>query len=111
MQQFPLFSQVILTRNTPQFGFLRGQIATVVEFIEPSGYILEVFDNEENTKNIITVLESDIYLIYPNKLSDSEQEHHEKIVVKGGKKIENFEEFMEDFQKSREDRVMPFRDS
>ena len=43
---------------------------------------------------------------HPNKLSDSEQEHHEKIVVKGGKKIENFEEFMEDFQKSREDRVM-----
>lgn len=56
----------------------------MVEFVEPSGYILEVFDNEENKKNIINVLESDIYLIRPNKLSDSEQEYPEKIVTKGG---------------------------
>ena len=42
----------------------------------------------------------------PNKLSDSEREYHEKIVAKGGKKIENFEEFIEDFQKSRQDREL-----
>ena len=46
----------------------------------------------------------------PNELSESERAYHEKVFAKGGKKIENLEEFMEDFQKSREDRVMPFRD-
>ena len=48
---------------------------------------------------------------HPNELSESERAYHEKVFARGGKKIENFEEFMEDFQKSREDRVMPFRDS
>jgi hypothetical protein len=106
MQQFPLFSEVILTNNLPQFGFLRGQIATVVEFIEPSGYVLEVFDNQGNTKNVIAVLESDIDFLNSSILSDSEREYHEKVVAKGGRTIENFEEFMEDFQKSRQDREL-----
>ena len=41
-----------------------------------------------------------------NKLSDSERAYHEKVFAKGGKKVENFEEFMEDFQKSRQDREL-----
>lgn len=40
MQQFPLFSTVILTKYFPQYQFLKGDVATVVEFIEPNGYIL-----------------------------------------------------------------------
>jgi Domain of unknown function (DUF4926) len=106
MQQFPLFSEVILTKDFPQYQFRKGQIATVVEFIEPSGYVLEVFDNQGDTNNVIAVLESDIYLIEASILSDSEREYHEKVVAKGGKTIENFEEFMEDFQKSRQDREL-----
>ena len=66
MQQFPLYSQVILTKNFPQFGFLKGDVATVVEFIEPSGYILEIFDNQGDTLDILPVLESDISFPKPH---------------------------------------------
>ena len=109
MQQFTLFSTVILTKDFPQYQFVKGQVATVVEFIEPSGYILEVFDNEGGTNNVIAVLESDIYLIEASILSNSEREYHEKVIAKGGKTIKNFEEFMQDFHESRQDRILPFR--
>ncbi len=66
MQQFPLFSQVILTKNFPQFGFLRGDVATIVEYIEPHGYILEVFDNEGDTLDVIPVSESEISFPKPH---------------------------------------------
>lgn len=62
MQQFPLFSTVILTKDFPEYQFMKGDVATVVEFIEPSGYILEVFDNQGNTLDVIPVLASDIAL-------------------------------------------------
>ena len=65
MQQFPLFSTVILTKDFPQYQFMKGDVATVVEFIEPSGYILEVFDNQGDTLDIIPVLASDIALPKP----------------------------------------------
>ena len=39
---------------------MKGDVATVVEFIEPSGYILEVFDNQGDTLDVIPVLASDI---------------------------------------------------
>jgi hypothetical protein len=106
MQQFPLFSTVILTKDFPQYQFMKGDVATVVEFIEPSGYILEVFDDQGDTKNVVTVLESDIDFMKSSILSDSEREYHEKVVAKGGKTIENFEEFMDDFQKSRQDKEL-----
>ena len=106
MQQFPLFSTVILTSDFPQYQFMKGDVATVVEFIEPSGYILEVFDNQGNTRNVVSVLESDIDFLKSSILSNSERQYHEEAVAKGGKTIENFEEFMEDFQKSRQDREL-----
>jgi hypothetical protein len=106
MQQFPLFSTVILTKDFPQYQFMEGDVATVVEFIEPNGYILEVFDNQGNTKNVISVLESDIDFMRSSILNNSEQQYHEKVIAKGGKTIENFEEFMEDFQKSRQDKEL-----
>jgi Domain of unknown function (DUF4926) len=66
MQQFPLFSTVILTKDFPQYQFIKGDVATVVEFIEPSGYILEVFDNQGDTLDVIPVLASDIALPKPH---------------------------------------------
>jgi hypothetical protein len=66
MQQFPLYSQVILTKNFPQSEFLRGDVATVVEFIEPSGYILEIFDNQGDTLDVLPVLETDISFPKPH---------------------------------------------
>lgn len=106
MQKLPLFSTVILTKDFPQYQLMKGHVATVVEFIEPSGYVLEVFDNQGDTKNIVAVLESDIDFMRSSILSNSERQYHEKVIAKGGKTIENFEEFMEDFQKSRQDREL-----
>jgi hypothetical protein len=42
----------------------------------------------------------------PNKLTESERQYHEMVLNKGGKNIENFEEFMADFQKSKADREL-----
>jgi hypothetical protein len=106
MQKFPLFSTGILTKDFHQLGCSRGQTVTIVEFIEPNKYILEVLDNEGNVKNVIKVLESDIYINQSSTLSNTEREYHERVSEKGGKTIENFEEFMADFQKSREDREL-----
>lgn len=66
MQQFPLFSTVILTKDFPQYQFMKGDVATVVEFIEPRGYILEVFDNQGDTLDVIPVLATDISLPKPH---------------------------------------------
>ena len=41
-----------------------------------------------------------------NELTESERQYHEKVFAKGGKTIENFEEFMVDFQKSRQDKEL-----
>ncbi|MES2519534.1 MAG: DUF4926 domain-containing protein [Bacteroidota bacterium] len=106
MQQFPLFSTVIFTKDFPQYLFMKGDVATIVEFIEPSDYILEVFDNQCDTKNIISVSESDIDFVKFSILRNSERQYHEKVIAKRGKTIENFEEFMKDFQKSRQDREL-----
>jgi hypothetical protein len=45
-----------------------------------------------------------------HELSESEAIYHKNIIEKGGKNIENFEGFMQDFELSRQDRPMPFRD-
>jgi hypothetical protein len=43
-------------------------------------------------------------------LTESEIINHRKIIEKGGKDVDNFEQFMKDFEKSRQDRILPFRD-
>ena len=45
-----------------------------------------------------------------HELSEAEATYHKNIIEKGGKNIENFEGFMQDFELSRQDRPMPFRD-
>jgi heterodisulfide reductase subunit C len=42
----------------------------------------------------------------PNELTESERQYHEMVFEKGGKTIENFEEFMADFEKSRVDKEL-----
>ena len=61
--KFPLFSTVILTRNLPKFGFRKGDVATIVEYIEKpdeDGYILELFDADSDTLAVVPVRASDI---------------------------------------------------
>jgi hypothetical protein len=45
-----------------------------------------------------------------HELSESEIIYHKNIIDKGGRNIENFEGFIQDFELSRQDRPMPFRD-
>lgn len=63
--KYELFSTVVLTRDLPEFGLKRGDVATVVEYMatvegQEDGYVLEVFDNEGNTLDVIPVVESTI---------------------------------------------------
>ncbi|MCA0232588.1 DUF4926 domain-containing protein [Runella limosa] len=67
--KFQLFSTVLLAHDLPQMGFCKGDVGTVVEYISstdstPEGYIVEFFDNEGQTIDVIPVLESE--LIYPH---------------------------------------------
>ncbi len=65
---FVLYSTVILTRNLPEFGFKKGDVATVVECVEhdsQNGYILEIFDADGETLAVLPVLSSDIAKPYP----------------------------------------------
>lgn len=64
--KFQLFSLVVLANDLPNTIFKRGDLATVVEFVEglngsPDGYILEIFDWQGNTLDVVPVLETDIY--------------------------------------------------
>lgn len=99
MQKFPLFSTVILTKDFPQYQFMKGDVATVVEFIEPSGYILEVFDSQGDTKNVVAVLESDIDFMRSPILSNSERQYHEKVIAKGGKRLKTLKNLWRIFRK------------
>ncbi len=45
-----------------------------------------------------------------HELNESEIAYHKKVIEKGGKNIPDFGSFMQDFELSRQDRPMPFRD-
>jgi hypothetical protein len=67
--KFELFSTVLLVHDLPQSGFCKGDVGTIVEHIhatngKPEGYILEFFDTEGQTIDVVPVLESDI--MYPH---------------------------------------------
>lgn len=67
--KFKLFSTVLLVHDLPQTGFCKGDVGTIVEHLSsangyPDGYVIEFFDNEGQTIDVVPVLESDI--AYPH---------------------------------------------
>jgi Glu-tRNA(Gln) amidotransferase subunit E-like FAD-binding protein len=69
--KYPLFSTVILSRNLPEYGFRKGDVATIVEHIEKpneDGYILEFFDANGDTLAVVPVVASVISKPYPNAI-------------------------------------------
>lgn len=64
--KFELYKEVQLAKDLPEYGFIRGDVATIVEIIENSGkskgYCLEFFDGQGNTLNVIIVGEKEIML-------------------------------------------------
>ena len=64
MNKFELYSEVQLTKDLPGLGFIKGDVATIVEIINnnmgETGYCLEFFDNHGNTLDVAVVDENSI---------------------------------------------------
>ena len=70
--KFNLFSRAVLTKDFPQYGLKHGDMGVVVEHIaratEEDGYIIEFFDGQGQTVDVVPVLESDLELPRPNTI-------------------------------------------
>ncbi len=59
--EFKKYEQVQLTKPLPEFHFEKGDVATIVDTANDSngnkGYILEFFDNNGNTLQVVMVNE------------------------------------------------------
>ncbi len=67
-----MFQEVALTRDIPELGLKKGDIATIVDF-HPSekgedGYTLEVFNALGETVAVVTVPESALRLLRENDM-------------------------------------------
>lgn len=63
---YKLYSEVQLAKSLPDLGFIKGDVATIVDAIiireNKKAYCLEFFDNRGNTIEIAIVSEDDIQL-------------------------------------------------
>lgn len=63
---FKLYTQVQLTKPLPEYHFETGDVATLVEITHDNrnnkGYVLEFFDNNGNTLQVVVVAEDYIAL-------------------------------------------------
>ena len=72
--KYDLYSKVALANDIEGTIFKKGDIGTVVEYLEPPeknaqpGYCLEMFDAYSNTVDVIVVPESSIITIPKNSL-------------------------------------------
>ena len=63
MEKFELYKEVQLARDLPELGFIKGDVATVVDIITKNGekgYCLEFFDNHGKTLEVAVVEEDAI---------------------------------------------------
>lgn len=62
MSKFELYSEVQLSKDIPELGFIKGDVATIVEITVNSrgetGYCLEFFDNHGRTLDVVVVGET-----------------------------------------------------
>ena len=71
--KFELYQEVALAEDIPDHGLRKGDVATIVEQIEPRpgnepGYALEVFNAVGETVDVLMVSESQIEELRPNEL-------------------------------------------
>jgi hypothetical protein len=66
MTRYPLFTEVVLTKDIPESGLKKGDIATIVDFHPAkegeAGYTVEVFNALGETVDVVTVPESALRL-------------------------------------------------
>ncbi len=64
MKTFELYTEVQLAKDLPNLGFIKGDVATIVDVIQSGngekGYCLEFFDNQGNTIDVAVVDEQSI---------------------------------------------------
>lgn len=64
--KYDLYTEVQLTKDLPDLGFIKGDVATIIDIIlTPEGlnaYCLEFFDNQGNTLQVAIAAEADIKL-------------------------------------------------
>ena len=62
--KFELFKRAVLSKDFPQYGLRQGDVGIVVEHVvrinQEDGYILEFFDAQGNTIDVLPVIESDL---------------------------------------------------
>ena len=70
--KFELFSRAVLNKNALLFGLKEGDMGIVVEQIiregQEDGYIVEFFDAQGNTVNVLPVMETDLDVPRPNTI-------------------------------------------
>ena len=62
MNKFDLYTEVQLAKDLPELGFIKGDVATIVDVVnlkDKIGYCLEFFDGQGNTLEV-TVVSEDI---------------------------------------------------
>jgi hypothetical protein len=68
-EDFKLYSQVQITQPLPEYGFEKGDIATLVEVVNDKqgglGYVLEFFDSSGSTLQVVAVPEN--FVAHPPK--------------------------------------------
>ena len=67
MTNYTLFKEVVLTRDFPEYGLKRGDVAVIVDRHSASGqetgYTLEIFNAVGETVDVVTVPESAVRLL------------------------------------------------
>ena len=61
-EEFELYKEVQLIKPLPEFGFVEGDIATLVDIVKDKtgapGYLLEFFDTSGDTLQVVAVSQS-----------------------------------------------------
>ena len=70
---FKLYSRAALNRDFPGFSLQKGDVVTLVEFLEarrelPDAYVCEVFNAAGDSIDIITVPESELVPLLENQI-------------------------------------------
>ncbi len=70
--KFKLFSNAVISRDLPDYHLHRGDIGVLVEHVqkpgEEDGYIIELFDVQGKTIDVVPVLESWLELPQTNTI-------------------------------------------
>lgn len=67
--EFELYKEVQLIKPLSEYGFVEGDVATLVDIVKDKtgnpGYMLEFFDNNGNTLQVVAVTKD--YIAHPPK--------------------------------------------